>query len=465
MPEINRITILERQIKEMSKRETRLQSLSETIHIRVEELRGLGIKDLDKIFMEEYLTQADQLTDSRQQAKVRHSMKDIVGIVFFGVLAGNDEWTDIADFAVDERQTLEQYLELPYGIPSHDTIQRVFFILRSDELQNMLVNILIRIVTVAGKKLDEYLYKNDELDCYIKDVIAADGKETHNTGKKSSTDPTERRNLNEFNVMSTEWGINLSSTRIDEKSNEIPEMQKVMKQLDCRGCVVTADAMNTQKATAKAITEKAHGDYCLALKENQKTAYLEVKEYFACEELLREIQKKEGQYFKETEETTYNTIIREYFITDNINWFEDRKDWKNLTSIGCERKTICQKKTGGVSVEERYYLCSIKPIAELFAIVVRRHWHIENGLHWVLDIVFKEDKLRSKEKNGIHNLGLIRRFAMFIIKLLKVYYHRSMKRIRNKIGRNLEKEIPVILAVLKVLYDNDMLDTIDELTK
>ena len=240
----------------MSKKETSLQNLSETIQIRVEELRGLGIKDLDKIFMEEYLIQAGQLTDSRQQAKVWHLVKDIVGIVFFGILAGNDEWTDIADFAADERETLEQYLELPHGIPSHDTIQRVFSILRPDELQSMLVNILIRIVTVAGKKLDEYLYKNDELDCYIRDVIAADGKETHNTGKKSSKDPAERRNLNEFNVMSTEWGISLSSTRIDEKSNEIPEMQKVMKQLDCRGCVVTADAMNTQKATAKTIIEE-----------------------------------------------------------------------------------------------------------------------------------------------------------------------------------------------------------------
>ena len=465
MPEINRIRFLERQAKEMSRKDTRLQKLSETIYIRVEELRGLGIEDLDKMFMEEYLMRADQLTDSRQQLKVRHSLKNVVGIVFFAVLAGNDEWTEIADFAVDEKETLEQYLELPYGIPSHDTIQRVFFILRSDELQSMLVNILIQLVTVAGKRLDEYLYKNDELDCYIRDVIAADGKETHNTGKKNSEDIAERRNLNEFNAMSTEWGISLSSTRIDEKSNEIPEMQKVMKQLDCRGCVVTADAMNTQKATAKAIIEEAHGDYCLALKENQKTAYLETKEYFACEDLLKEIMAKEERYLKEIEDTTYNTVTREYFITDDLNWFEDRKNWEKLTSIGYERKTVFQKETGEVSVEERYYLCSIKPIAELFGIVARRHWHIENGLHWALDIVFREDKLRSKEKNGIHNLGLIRRFVMFIIKLLKLYYHRSMKRIRNKIGRNLEKEIPVILAVLKVLYDNDMLDAIDELAK
>ena len=102
----------------MPKRDTKLQKLSETIHITVEELRGLGVEGLDRLFMEEYLMQAEKLTDSRQQVKVRHSLKDIIGIVFFAVLAGNDEWTDIADFAVDERQTLQKYLELPNGIPS-----------------------------------------------------------------------------------------------------------------------------------------------------------------------------------------------------------------------------------------------------------------------------------------------------------------------------------------------------------
>lgn len=128
------------------------------------------------------------------------------------------------------------------------------------------------------------------------------------------------------------------------------------------------------------------------------------------------------------------------------------------------RKNISPGGSGETSVEERYYLCSIKPDAELFAIVVRRHWHIENRLHWVFDVVFREDRLRSKEKNGVHNLGF-RRFVMFIIKLLKVYYQRSMKRIQSKTGRNLETEIPVILAVLRVLYDNDRQEAIDELAK
>ena len=451
----------------MPKKSTQLEQLSEKIHIAVEEMRNLGMDNLDHMFLEIYAEQASQLTDTRQQKKVLHPLKDVVGIVFFAVLAGNDEWTDIADFAVDEKETLQKYLELPNGIPSHDTIQRVFLILRSDELQNMLVTILVQLVSNVKnqKELDEYLYQNDGLGCYIRDVIAADGKETHNTRKKNSDDVCDKRNLNEFNVMSTEWGICLSSTRIDEKSNEIPEMQDVMGKLDCRGCVVTADAMNTQKETARAIVKEAGGDYCLALKENQKNTYHEVKDYFADEGFLKEIMASDGRYLKEIEKASCGIVTREYFITDNINWFADRKDWEKLSTIGCERKTTVKKGTDEIIIEERYFLCSIKPIAELFAIVVRRHWHIENSLHWALDIVFKEDKLRSKEKNGIHNLGLIRRFVLFIIKLLKAYYHRSMRRIRSKIGRNPETELPVILAVLKVLYDNDMLNAIDELAK
>ncbi len=113
----------------------------------------------------------------------------------------------------------------------------------------MLKEILIQMVEMAGQYLDQYLYKNEELDCYVQDIIAADGKETRNTAKRRGKGPENLRNLNEFNVMSTEWDICLSSTKIDEKTNEIPEMQKVMKGLDCRRYIVTADAMNIQKET------------------------------------------------------------------------------------------------------------------------------------------------------------------------------------------------------------------------
>lgn len=404
----------------MAKKDTKLENLSKTVHMLIEEIRLSETEGLDRIFMDVYSQQADMMTDSRQQGKVKHAFRDILGIVFFGVLAGNDEWEDIYDFAVDERETLRNYLGLKNGIPSHDTMQRVFAIIRPDELQGMLKEILVQMVEMAGQHLDRYLYQNEELDCYVRDVIAADGKETRHTAKKHAKNPEDLCNLNEFNVMSTEWGICLSSTRINEKTNEIPEMQAVMKGLDCRKCIVTADAMNAQKETARVIVQEAHGDYCLALKGNQKQAYEEIRNYFACKDLLENIRRKAGQYQSETEES---------------------------------------------HIEERYYLCSIKPIAGLFAIAVRRHWNIENNLHWTLDVVFREDSLGSKEKKAVHNLGLIRRFVMFIIKLMKTYYGRSMRRVRKTIGRKPETELPLILAVLRVLYTNDLLDSIDELTK
>ncbi len=170
----------------MPKKDTKLEKLSQTIYITVEEMKNLNINNLDQMFMEIYAQQAYLLTDTRQQSKVLYSLKDIIGIVFFAVLAANDEWTDIADFALDEQETLKKYLELPNGIPSHDTIQRVFSILCPDELQNMLVNILVQLVNTAGKKLDSYLYQNNSLDCYLHDVIAADRKRTCNTKKEQS---------------------------------------------------------------------------------------------------------------------------------------------------------------------------------------------------------------------------------------------------------------------------------------
>ena len=449
----------------MAKKDTKLENLSKTVHALVEEIRISERNGLDRTFMDFYVQQADKMTDSRQQAKVKHAFKDILGIVFFGVLAGNDEWEDIYDFAVDERETLKNYLELKNGIPSHDTMQRVFAIIRPDELQSMLKEILIQMVEMAGQHLDQYLYQKEELDCYVRDVIAADGKETRHTAKRHAKELEDLCNLNEFHVMSTEWGVCLSSTRIDEKTNEIPEMQAVLKGLDCRKCIITADAMNAQKETARVIVQEAHGDYCLALKGNQKQAYEEIRNYFVCKDLLENIGGKAEQYQSETEESTYAITIREYFITDDIQWFEDRGKWEKLKSIGYEKKTITKKETGESHIEERYYLCSIQPIAELFAMVVRRHWNIENNLHWTLDVVFREDSLGSKEKKAVHNLGLIRRFVMFIIKLMKAYYGRSMRRVRKTIGRKPEIELPLILAVLRVLYTNDLLDSIDELTK
>ena len=392
------------------------------------------------------------LKDSRQQAKVKHAISDCVGIVLFSVFSGVDEWIEMEYFANDYIDVLRKYLPLENGVPSHDTLERVISIIKPEEMQNVLVNVLRNTIIQATSAMDAF-YENKELNICIKDVVALDGKEIRNTGNLNKPRVEDQRNYNALNVQSTETGVTLSSTRIDEKSNEIPEAQAVLKTLDLRGCVVTADAMNTQKDTVSAIVNDAHADYCLAVKGNQKSLYEDLRLYFHDPILLREIQKSAGRYLTDVEETSRRKIIWEHFITDDIDWYEEKEHWKKLKSFAYVRKTTQDKKTGNISVEERFYICSFKPAADLFALVIRRHWHVENLLHWVLDVVFREDSLRTREKKALHNLGLIKRFVLSILKILKPYYNMSYNHMRRKIGRKFEEEIPIVFAVLKKMYD------------
>lgn len=434
----------------MAKKDIKLVRLAKTVSEMADDLDGTG---MEKDFFEELGRRLGTLSDSRQQSKVWHKLEDVVGIVFFSLLSDVDEWIEMEYFAIDQRETLQKYLELPHGIPSHDTLERVIAILDPSELQELLVNTLRAIIMRATKEMGMPLYTNEELGTEIDDIVAVDGKETRGTGKRDPGNDGDKRNLNELNVQSTEYGITLSSTRINEKSNEIPEAQTVLKKLDLRKCVVTADALNTQKETARSIVHDAHADYCLALKANQGNAYTDVKDYFSDKGLRKALERQEHTYRKEEEILSGRVVVREYYITEDIRWFGDRKLWEKLTSIGCERKTT-NYKDGKTSVEERHFLCSIRADAELFSIVVRRHWHVENLLHWILDVTFREDSLRTREKKALHNLGLIRRSVLSLLKILKAHYGNiSYKHIRRRIGRTFEAQIPVIFSVVKELYD------------
>ena len=170
-------------------KDSKLENLAKTVHMLMEKIRLPETEGPDRIFMDVYSQQADMMTDGRQQGKAKHAFWNIPGIAFFGVLAGNDEWEDIYDFAMDEREPLRNYLDLKNGIPSHDTMQGVFAIIRPDELQGMLKEILVQMIEMAGQHLGQYLYQNEEPDCYVRDVIAADGKETRHTAKKHAENP------------------------------------------------------------------------------------------------------------------------------------------------------------------------------------------------------------------------------------------------------------------------------------
>ena len=138
---------------------------------------------------------------------------------------------------------------------------------------------------------------------------------------------------------------------------------------------------------------------------------------------------------------------------------------RKFTEKICRRARQYQRETEETHREEQYYLCSIEPLAELFAIAVRKHWNIKNNLYWTLHVVFKENSFGSKEKKEVYNLGSIRWFVLFIIQLIKTYYGRSMRRVQKTIGRKPETKLPLIFAVLRVLYTNELLDSIHELAK
>ena len=434
----------------MAKRDIKLARLSKLVSEMADDLEGTG---LEEALFEELGKKLDVLSDKRQQAKVWHKLGDVVAIVFFALLSDVDEWIEMEYFAVDQRETLQKYLDLPHGIPSHDTLERVIAIIDPDELQGLLVDTLRVIIMRATKEMGMPLYTNGELGIEIDDIVAIDGKETRGTGKTDAKNEADRRNLNELNVQSTEYGVTLSSTRIGEKTNEIPEAQDVLKKLDLRKCVVTADALNTQKGTAYSIVHDAHADYCLAVKGNQRNAYTEIRAYFSDRDLLKTLEQQGISYKKEEEVLSGKVVVREHYITEDIQWFADRGLWEKLTSIGYERKRTTYK-DGKVTVEERYFLCSIRADAELFSTVVRRHWHVENLLHWILDVTFREDSLRTREKKALHNLGLIRRSVLSLLKILKVHYGNiSYKHMRRRIGRTFEGQVPVIFSVIKELYD------------
>ena len=431
----------------MPKKDPRLVKLGEIVK---EELDDEDFEPDFGLFYSIFSPRLEEITDPREQWKVKHILSEIIAIVFFAVLSNENEWAMIEDFARDREEELRHYLTLPGGIPSHDTIERVFSLIDESELERILVGTLLDIIVKATENDGLHLYTNEELGITVDDVIAVDGKETRGTAKADGEAIEDRRNMNNLHVQSTEYGITLSATRIDEKSNEIPEAQKVLKNMDLKGTVVTADALNTQKGTADVIIE-SKGDYCLALKSNHKLIYAETGDYFDKE--TQSALKAKKCYRKETEESSGKKITREYYISGDLDWFEDRKKWKKLTSIGYEKKTTKNLKNGETGVEERYYLCSFPADVELFSICVRRHWHVENLLHWVLDVTFRQDSLRTKNKTALNNLGHVQRFVLSILKILKSYYGKSFKRIREHIGRKFREELPVVFSALKILYD------------
>jgi predicted transposase YbfD/YdcC len=329
-----------------------------------------------------------KLKDPRLQRNKRHLLLDIVVITLCGVICGCDDWQQIATFARARHDWLKKFLRLPNGIPSHDTMERVFDLLDPQAFQACF--------RAWMQALHEALGLSQ---------IAIDGK----TLRGSGTDG--RSALHLVSAWATANHLSLGQIAVAEKSNEIPAIPKLLELLDVEGALVTIDAMGCQKEIAAKIINRG-GDYVLTVKDNQPTLLAAIQTCFD-KALERDFVDIEHSDYRTEERGHGRQETRYYHILVNPK-LPMRAEWSGLQVIGmCYCET---EREGTIGSEVRYFVGSRKASAKVYGNALRKHWTIENNLHWQLDVTFGEDSNRVSKRHGAENLALVRRLALSLLK-------------------------------------------------
>lgn len=334
------------------------------------------------------------LTDKRRGAGKRHKLIDILTIAICGIICGADDWSGIEEYGQAKEDWLKQFLELPHGIPSHDTFGRVFSWLDPEAFEQSFLGWVKAVMNIT----------NDQ-------VIAIDGK----TLRRSHDHANGKEAIHMVSAWAEKNKLVLGQVKVDEKSNEITAIPELLRVLEINGCIVTTDAMGCQQEIAAIVVEKG-GDYLLALKENQGQLHEDVIELFngAQEVTYFDV---EHTYAKTTNKDHGRIEVREcWAVTDPdfthyLRGFENWKSLRTLVKVTSQRRT-----STGTSTEDRYFISSSQLPARLVLKAVRGHWGIENGLHWVLDIAFREDESRVRKDFAPENLAILRHIALNLLK-------------------------------------------------
>lgn len=330
------------------------------------------------------------LPDPRILLKTRHRLVDIVTMALCAVIAGADDWVEIAAYAKAKRDWFKEVLKLEGGVPSHDTFGRVFALLNPDAFAKCYMDWVRALVNIPDE------------------VVAVDGK----TLRRSHDRANGKSAIHMVNAWAVHHGLVLGQVKTEAKSNEITAIPELLKLLDLKGSVVTIDAMGCQKEIATQIVEQ-EADYVLSLKGNQGNLHKEV-------EFLFEDAKNDG--FKYLTYDSLTTVdgdhgrieTRHYTTVADVDWFEEKEKWTKLTTFGMIESE--REVDGHITMETRYFISSLPNDAKRFAEAARGHWAVENNLHWCLDIAFREDDSRARSGHTQENLATIRRLALNLIK-------------------------------------------------
>jgi predicted transposase YbfD/YdcC len=355
----------------------------------------------------EFLKHFSVIRDPRRDRSKKHPLETILFIAICAVICGAEGWEQIEAYGKEKEEWLRQYVDLTHGIPSHDTIARVFALMNPKEFGEGFLSWI------------QTLYQKTQ-----REIIAIDGKSSRRShNRKNGQNP-----LHLVSAWASENGISLGQVKTEDKSNEITVIPKLLKTLALKGCIVTIDAMGAQKKITQQI-EKQKGDYVVSLKGNHELLHEDIKTYWEDPKLPD----SEYQSYQTVEKGHGRIEEREYRISSEIDWLAPKKEWAGFKSIGMveAKRTV----DGSVSIERRYYLTSLQTNVKEFARAVRAHWGIENSCHWVLDFTFREDESRIRVGHAAENFSLLRRIALNTLKKDKASKG-SVKAKRLKTGWN-----------------------------
>lgn len=373
---------------------------------------------MDKEVSESFESHFGSLKDPRIDRKKLYPLVEILFVVLCGSICGAESWRDFVIFGKAKLEFLRSYYAFKNGIPSKNTFARVFAVLDTEAFKHQFV---------------EWV---KSLQILLEEVIAIDGKTLCNSVDKAKGISA----IHMVSAFATEARLVLAQQKVDEKSNEITAIPKLLDLLDLKGHIVTIDAMGTQKAIAKQIIEQG-GDYILALKGNQGTLNEDVRLFLEAEVKKTASSAIEERY-EDVDKGHGRIETRKCFVSSQVDWLHQKEQWAGLKTIAMIEET--QEINGKVSIEQRFFICSVPPNAERIALAVRSHWSIESHLHWTLDVVFNEDQSRTRKDNAGENMALIRHITMNMLNnAKKLFKNIGLKALRKKAGWD-NKTIDVI---------------------
>ena len=351
--------------------------------------------DLQRVSLDEIIVHFQELEDPRSTVNRRHPVVSVVVIALLAVLAGAGGPTAIARWAALKEEFLLQVLDLPNGVPRKDVFRRVLMVLKPAAFQACFAGWLqsLRIEAVAETGVEQ-------------PILAVDGK----TARRSHDRTQGLGALHSVSVWASEYGLSLGQVACAEKSNEITAIPEVLRLVDTKGAIITIDAMGTQKAIAEQIIEGG-ADYVLALKGNQETLHQAVIDHID-EQLEGEL--SDSKELTTVEKGHGREEARTYLQLPAPKELPGFTLWKGLKSIGVATSRCLRD--GKETVDVRYYISSLEVDVERFARSVRGHWSIENGCHWSLDLTFREDESRLRERHLTQNFAWLNRFALSLLK-------------------------------------------------